>query len=650
MESFAPLRKIRRKGRPPWQTAKVDKAFKTKTRAWKNYCENRNHKKYLMYLKSRNAALKTQKAATIKYETRLANNAKKNPKAFYNYVQSKATLREAVGSLKDSQGVEARVNRDKASLLLEFFQSVHTRDRGLSFPSLDSIAVPTMGDISFAEDEVKQQLDTLNKNKSEGPDEIHPAILRHLAEILARPLTNLFNKSLNSETLPEDWKMAAVIPIHKGGRKDTAGNYRPVSLTSVVLKVMERLLRDKIGKHLSTHDLISAQQHGFMRNRSCLTNLLSFLDEITSRMDKGEQVEVCYLDFRKAFDSVNHRMLVAKLEYFQLTPKIIRWIEAFLTGRSFYVVVEGTRSTECLVKSGVPQGSVLGPLLFLMYINDLARGLRSPNYMFADDIKVVGNPSTEDLQLDLDFIHKWTVEWDLPLNANKCMRLIANSIEVNPLYIGRNGENLEIPRVTEVRDLGIQVTADFKSSVQCQNATKKARRALYMLTKTITSRDTGILLPLYKSHVRPHLEYCVQAWSPSLNKDKIVLEKVQRTFTRLFPELRPLVYEERLKKLGLFSLGRRRLRGDLIETFKILKNITRAGEHLFSLNRNTVLRGHELKLEKIRASSTARANFFSFRVVNAWNKLPHETVSVNTVLQFKERLDRYWSNLFPELV
>ena len=168
--------------------------------------------------------------------------------------------------------------------------------------------------------------------------------------------------------------------------------------------------------------------------------------------------------------------------------------------------------------------------------------------------------------------------------------------------------------------------------------------------ETVASRDPYVLLPLYKVHVKPHLEYCVQAWCPSLIKDKTLLEKVQRCFTRMFPSLRLMPYEKRLRELDLFSLERRRLRGNLIETFKILKGLVGTGEHLFNLCRNTSLRGHSLKLEKMRASTSIRANFFSFRVVNAWNKLPQGVITVNTINDFKMKLDRCWPHLFPELV
>ena len=203
---------------------------------------------------------------------------------------------------------------------------------------------------------------------------------------------------------------------------------------------------------------------------------------------------------------------------------------------------------------------MLGPLLFLVYINDLAQDLECPCYMFADDVKIVGSPSEATMQNDLNKVHKWTVEWDLPLNMSKCNQLLATGVNVDPKTLGSSDQQVHIPRVTEMKDLGVRVTADFKPTAQCLAAAKKGNGALYGLRKTVASQDPTVLLPLYKAFVRPHLEYCIQAWSPFLRKDTAKLESVQRAFTRLFPNLKDLDYKTRLERLDLFSLEKRRLR------------------------------------------------------------------------------------------
>ena len=297
--------------------------------------------------------------------------------------------------------------------------------------------------------------------------------------------------------------------------------------------------------------------------------------------------------------------------------------------------------------SGVPQGSVLGPLLFLSYINDLARALECPGYMFADDVKLVGCPSEQSMQRDLDRIYQWTVDWDLPLNNNKCQLLTLNE-STSTRTLGCSGAQSSVPNMKQVRDLGVMITGDFKSTSQCIEAARKGNAALYRLKRTVASRDPKVLVPLYKAFVRPHLEYCVQAWRPALQKDIKKLEGVQRAFTRVFPNLRQLAYDSRLHQLDLFSLERRRLRGDLIEAFKMMTGLSDAGGHMFTHNESSALRGHELKLVKNRARLDIRQNSFAFRIVNDWNRLPSSVVTATSVPTFKHRLDNCWLQTFPD--
>ena len=652
LDLHAPFRRMRRRGCPPWWTSGARRAHRLKTAAWSRYKASRGHTRYLQYQRARENARKVQLRCRSAYEKRLAKGAKGNPKAFYNYVQAKASLRVNVGAVTDGRGRTANNAREKADILLRAFEGFHAADLGRTPRSLPKREiVREMETVTVTVHDVRQQMKQLQMGKAPGPDGIHPEILKPLAEVIAEPLAGLFNQSLEDGSLPAEWKLAQVVPIHKGGDRGTTANYRPVSLTSIVLKVFERILRDKLVEHLTVNGLLSAAQHGFRKRKSCTTNLLCFLDEITERIDRGERVEVCYLDFRKAFDLVNHRMLLLKLESYGVEASLLRWIRAFLCDRRFYVEVEGQRSLIAGVTSGVPQGSVLGPLLFLVYINDLATNLRCSYYMFADDVKVVGGVEGEEVQEDLDEIFQWSVDWELPLNVDKCMRLVTGDGEAPPRWMGTVGNRKEIERRTEVKDLGVQMGKGFDPRPQCTSAANKARSALHQLRRAISSRDPEVLLPLYKAYVRPHLEYAVQVWNPYLRREITLLEKVQRQFTRMFPTLRELQYEERLRRLKLFSLERRRKRGDLIEVFRQLKGFSQIeGTGLFQRNNNPNLRGHSLKLAKPRAKTRRRAQYFSHRIIEGWNKLPEEVVLSNTVGEFKQKLDGVWERIFPNLI
>ena len=558
-------------------------------------------------------------------------------------------MRQTVGVL---QGIDGRLSvsdSEKCETMKLFFENVYKRDDGrIPIGMGESQPKPQMEGIHFSEQDVRKILSGFKVTKAFGSDGLHPAIVKPLANVLASPVTELYRESLKVSELPQDWKTATVVAIHKEGDRKAPGNYRPVSLTSILCKGLETLVRNQICEHVTRHKMISPTQHGFMKKRSCLSNLLSFLDEVTRRLDEGLKVEVCYLDFRKAFDTVNHRLLLMKLEGFGLPESLLKWIKKFLENRSYRVRVGVELSSKGLATSGVPQGSVLGPMLFLLYINDLVKDLSIPAFIFADDVKLVNSGPPERLENDLRKVIQWSQTWDLDLNVDKCH--VLNTIG-HPVRVMVGMETKEFTRVAKMRDLGIIVREDFKASDQCLAAAKKARGQLFALKATLSTRKARVFIPLYKAIVRPLLEYCVQAWAPYLKKDIECIERVQRLATRMVREMRGMSYEERLKSLNLFSMERRRIRGDLIETFKIMKDQTGLNaECLFTRALVDSTRGHSLKLMKPRTHLNVRTNFFTSRVVDGWNKLPPDLINCKSVVEFKGKLDKILHRLHPNII
>ena len=484
----------------------------------------------------------------------------------------------------------------------------------------------------------------LDPNKSTGADNISTKLLKECQDELKMPLKLLFNKSLREETVPSDWKCANVTPIFKKGSKSDAGNYRPISLTSVVIKILEKILRDKITAFLDEHKLILDSQHGFRNKRSCLTNLLEFFNYIFSNHDERIPSDVIYLDFKKAFDTVPHKRLVIKLKAHGMGEKLCSWVENWLTDRKQRVVINGEASDWLQVTSGVPQGSVLGPLLFLIYINDLDSGIVSKISKFADDTKLGGKAlareDCEAIQRDLDNLSSWSEKWLLDFNSTKCkvMHIGLNNVKYNYKLKEQN-----LLKVTEEKDLGVIVRSDLKCGTQCSAASRKANTILGFIARNFDCKTPEVITRLYTSLVRPHLEYAVQFWSPYYVKDVNKLESVQRRATKLIPGMRSLSYEERLERLDMFPLKDRRIRGDLIQTFKILKNIDKIHyENLFEISLHTITRNNGLKLKGQRFNTDIRRNFYNIRVVDYWNKLPASVVQTNTVASFKNKLDKYY--------
>ena len=487
------------------------------------------------------------------------------------------------------------------------------------------------------------KINNMKENKSPGVDGIAPKILKETVEQICTPLAHVFNMSLQEGIVPLEWKEANIIPLFKKGSRNKSVNYRPVSLTSVICKVLETIIRDHMMDFLIKHKLINPSQHGFLKARSCLTNLLCFFEEITKWVDEGSPVDVIYLDFQKAFDKVPHQRLLLKLKSHGMGNSIINWIEQWLNDRRQRVVVDGEVSSWKPVLSGVPQGSVLGPILFLVYINDLEEGVTGNILKFADDTKLFRKTKEigdkQKLQDDIDKLVRWSEKWQMLFNFGKC-----KCLHTGP---GNTGMNYEmggsiLSKTVKEKDLGVSMNANMKVSEQCRIAASKGNQILGMIRRNITYKEKSLIVPLYKAIVRPHLEYCIQAWSPYLRKDIDMLEKIQRRATKLIPGLRDLTYEERLKECGLTTLETRRLRGDQIEVFKILNGYENIDSNLFfQIKESKITRGHNFTLVKKQSRLDVRKFSFSQRTINVWNKLSEECVHASSVNMFKNRIDKY---------
>ncbi|KAF7239500.1 RNA-directed DNA polymerase from mobile element jockey [Varanus komodoensis] len=320
-------------------------------------------------------------------------------------------------------------------------------------------------------------------------------------------------------------------------------------------KTMERLIIERDLVMLDREGRLAATQHGFHKNRSCQTNLAEFYGKVSRWLDGEDALDVVYLDFSKAFDKVPHDILVEKLRSFGIHQSTVRWIRAWLTDRKQKATISGESSGWWPVTSGVPQGSVLGPILFNLFINDMEEGVNSPPIKFADDTKTGAVATTEEqvlqIQKDLDRLWKWAGDNRMAFNVDKCKVLHLG--HRNGCHKCRLGDKW-LESSTCERDLGVLVDCRLNMSQQCDAVVKRANATLGCIARSVTSRLREVLLPLYTTLVRPQLEYCVQFWAPHYRKDIARLESVQRRATRLVAGLQRMPYEARLRELGLFSL------------------------------------------------------------------------------------------------
>ena len=364
-----------------------------------------------MYCKARNQARRATRQAMKHFEKEVANTAKTNPNTFHKYVNSKTKVRTGIGELQVDD-VTSISDEEKASTLNKYFSSVYTKEDTTSIPTCDDHTIRTKCPvIQLSREDIYRTLPELNPTKSAGPDNLNPKVLKETESTIASPLQRIFQLSLDTGEVPAAWRRVNVTPIFKKGNRKEPGNYRPISLTCICCKLVEKSIRLTMVNHMAENNLLTYDQHVFWSGRSCTTQLRCLIETWTDQLEKGVDIDALYFDFSKAFDTVPHRRLLSKLQSYKTSKQIIDCVEAYLSNRKQRVLVNGTRSEKEPVSRRVPQGSVLGPVLFLVYINELPKSVKISIRLFADDTKMYRTVTTDSdclsLQKDIDSIEEW---------------------------------------------------------------------------------------------------------------------------------------------------------------------------------------------------------------------------------------------------
>jgi len=653
VDKHVPVSKPRAgKKKKKWVNQKTLGSIKKKHKTWQKYIHTLDSGDYRTYCAARNECTKETRKAKKLYESSIIESINSDSKGFWSYVRERTKCRSGIPGLKNEQGHIVQDDKCKADLLNDFFASVFIEEPSGTLPVFDIRYSGTpVTDIVADIEKTAKSIKTINISKSMGPDEMHPRLLNETADIITRPLCDIFNKTFNEGKLPSVWKQANVSALFKNkGDKTKATNYRPVSLTCLPCRLCEKSVRETIMAHMNENDLFSDCQYGFRNKRSTVLQLLDVLDDWTKFFDNSKQIDTIYLDIKKAFDTVPHNRLILKLRGYGFGGKLVQWIEDFLSERQQRVVLNGAASEWKSVTSGIPQGSVLGPVLFVIYINDIPDSIESFCKIFADDTKIyssVSNTNDQDImQSDLLKLCEWSRQWLLEFSIQKCKTIQFGNVKYPANYhlLDSSNNSCDLPNDTQEKDLGIIFESTLKFDKHIESVVNRANRLLGMIKRTFSSLNSRLFLILYKSLIRSILDYGGSVWSPSTKKNIQLIENVQRRATRLVPELRGMTYQERLTELNLPTLLYRRQRYDLIQVFKMIHGFESCTvDKFFEFNDNPT-RGHIFKIMKPRCNKSLRQNSFSVRVIDMWNGLSEDTVCAKSVLSFKTKLDREWKS------
>jgi hypothetical protein len=643
-DQFIPLIPISTKIRiyPRFIKALIDK----KKYLWKacKFDPNRykqSYKSYSNFLKS----------FLINYNNQKMLKLLKTPKALHSFIRSKTKVVDTIPTLS-YQSKDVTSDRDKAQIFAKIFAQSFANVVDTSYtPSLGTESIKVkLEDINFTVDKVSDLLENLPHKVNTTPDGLTSIILKKCHPTLSSTVTEIFRLSLDSGVVPSLWKSSIIVPIPKSGDAHNPINYRPISLTCTTCKVFEKIVATEITNHMLNNDLIHKQQFGFLPSRSTVTQLIACMEDFYNSIYAKECIDIIYVDLKKAFDSVPIALLIYKLYHYGVRGKILNWIREFLSDRTFTVKVNDSYSKSQPVLSGVPQGSCLGPLLFLIYINDLPLNI-PPSItirMFADDLKIYTTHNNDDKVIDLqnalNSIVRWSNTWKLSIN----------SLKTFVLRIGKNNSSyrytidLEAIKTTdEIRDLGILLNSklDFTSHIS-----KIIRIGFFksrQLLRVLRSNSPNVWSIAYKSYVRPHLEYATEIWSPSSKNLIAKIERIQKFFTRRAAKRCGkgyLPYSERLKLFKLQSLETRRKILDLTTFFKLCKSLTHLEPSEFITFSSRPKRKHDFQIVlKHRDNKTQHS--FIHRNSNTWNNLSKEIVHSQTILEFKQKITNYFGTL-----
>ena len=560
-------------------------------------------------------------------------------KKFYSFIKHNKSENCGVSPLK-SDGITYTDPKDKSNILNEQFKSVFSHPQPLSLKQIckNMVNPPahSMPTIDITVEGVDKLLRGLCPSKASGPDQISPRVLKELHHEVAPILCKIFKSSLETGIVPLDWKRAIIAPVYKKGPKSKPSNYRPISLTCIASKLMEHIIVSNLMTYFDKYNILSSYQHGFRSRRSCETQLISFTQELFDNLELGKQTDVIVMDFSKAFDKVDHHKLCHKLKNLGVNSKVNNWIKSFLNNRSQRVAVEGQLSSELPVMSGVPQGSVVGPCLFLAYINDLPDSLKSRARLFADDtiiyLTIASENDAQKLQNDLKSLECWEHDWAMEFNPDKC-EVLRITRKKKPTIFPYSLHNSVLKTTDNAKYLGVTISQDLNWSKHINNISTKAKNTLRFIKRNVKTRNTKVKEAAYNTYVRPQLEYCSIVWHPWQKHLAYMVESTQRAAARYVCNNYDYASSvtQMLLNLQWKTLEQRRVHNSVVFLYKI-------HHHLVYVDHNHLVPTRNLNFLIPQSRTQYHSNSFFPRSIRYWNSLSGYVQSSPSLNIFKERL------------
>lgn len=650
-DKHAPLRLRKAKSTySPWLTSSIKNAIHNRDFLKKKAIKNGSDELLKAYKLSRNRVNHLIKKSKIEFYEKCIEENKSNPKVMWKNINQLIGKRSKTTTINNLSVHDNVITGDHniAETLNDYFSTIgpslaQNLPKSSTHP-IDFISpVGTRFSFSLVTlDEVEKLLLNLKSNKSCGLDKISSKLLKDAASVVAPSLVRIFNICISSGIFPDDWKIARVSPLFKAGERDKCGNYRPISVLSVISKSFEKLLCQQITTYLEENEILYTQQSGFRKGHSTMTSLLNRTNKWLYNMDRGLINGILFLDLCKAFDTVDHEILMQKLAAYGICDMSLKLFSSYLCNRKQMCKVNQTVSQARTLTCGVPQGSNLGPLLFLIYVNDLPHCLKySSTGMFADDTNLTVEAKTSSeladmLNADLENVHNWLLANRLSLNLDKTEYMVVgtrHSLLRSESELSVKLNNNDIKRVSSSKTLGVIVDEKLKWHQQIDNVSKKVSKALGIIRRVKSFLPRKTLILLYNTVALPHFDYCSAVWG---NCSKSLQEKLQKLQNRAARIITGDSYEtssdEVLGKLNwkplserredrLVALVRKTMMGKMPSYLK--------DEFHLSNNSRYDLRSNlsMLKLQKPRTNALKRC--FSYRGAELWNKLPSYLKNIN---------------------